>query len=141
MKIEELMVAEAISEENPQGRTLLQVGPKDGSVLASIVPEFAQGDMPGRLFIYYYDSETSKYLLDIYSLPFGESGQGGIGAVTGAQPGFTADGTAVAADGEIKVFTADGMLVASGTGSVEFASLEPGIYIINAGGKSYKIMK
>lgn len=138
---EQLMVAEAESEENPEGKTLLLLGSNSSGDLASIVPEFADGDNEGRLFVYYYSSDTFKYVLDIYKLPFGENTQGGINGIGEDKPGFTIEGTSIVADGEIKVFTLDGRLVASGLNSVEFASLESGVYVIAAGGKSYKIMK
>ncbi len=140
VKIEELMVAEAISEENPSGKTLLQLGPKGDSVLASIVPEFNAGANDSRLFIYYFDSETDKYLLDIYALPLNAE-QGGVENIGADKTQFSISGTQIVAEGEIKVFTLDGKLVASGVNSVEFASLPAGVYVINAGGASYKIVK
>ncbi|MDE5807361.1 MAG: hypothetical protein K2H76_04535 [Muribaculaceae bacterium] len=139
VKIEELMVAEAFSAENPEGKTLLQVGPDKMGVLASIVPEFAHGDQPGRLFVYYYDDDTSKYALDIYHLPINEP-YSGINVAEEA-PQFSIRGSSIVAQGEIRVFTIDGKLVASGLNSVEFASLDPGIYVINVAGKSYKVSK
>ena len=140
LKVEELMVAEAESEENPAGRTLLQLGPGEDGDLASIVPEFAGEDNGGRLFVYYYSYDDSKYVLDIYALPFGNE-QGAVNDVKDGLPGFSTDGSSIVADGEIKVFTLDGRLVASGLNSVEFASLESGLYVIKAGGNPYKVIK
>ena len=57
------------------------------------------------------------------------------------KPEIAVEGTAITADGEIKVFSLDGSLVASGIDSVEFASLESGVYVITANGKSFKIAK
>lgn len=137
--VEELTVAEAVTDENPEGVTLLQVGPNESGNLATIVPEFAQGDRASGLFVYYYDNETSKYTLDIYQLPLNDPS--GVESVGEETPEISIEGSALVANGEIKVYTLDGKLVASGTDSVEFASLESGIYVINAGGKTYKIMK
>ncbi|MDE6338747.1 MAG: hypothetical protein K2K97_03035 [Muribaculaceae bacterium] len=137
--IEELMVAEAISEENPDGKTLLQVGPDDKGGLASIVPEFAQGNQPSRLLVYYYNSENSKYSLDIYRLPFNEDS--GVENIGEDKPQISIDGSCIISNGEIKVFTLDGKLVACGLNSVEFSSLSSRLYIVTAGGKSYKVIK
>ncbi len=137
---EQLMVAEAESEDNPEGNTLLLLGTNESGDLASIVPEFAEGDNEGRLFIYYYSSETSKYVLDIYALPFGNS-QGGINDVEKDIPVISTDGSSIMTEGEIEVYTLDGRLVVAGFDSVEFASFPSGIYIVKAGGKAYKVMK
>ena len=139
--IEELMVAEAMSEENPSGKTLLQLGPNDNGALASIVPEFANGDESGSLWIYYYDSDKRLYTLDVYALPLDKDSGAGAEGVVADQPTFYVNGTAIEAEGEIRIFTTDGKLVASGNGSVEFASLESGIYILNVNGKAYKVIK
>lgn len=137
--IEELMVAEAQSEENPDGKTLLQLGPGEYGDLASIVPEFARNNEPGRLLIYYLNYDTNKYTLEIYGLPLGD--QSGVDEIGVNKPEIAVEGTAITADGEIKVFSLDGSLVASGIDSVEFASLESGVYVITANGKSFKIAK
>lgn len=138
--IEQLMVAEATTDENPEGKVLLQLGPDNGRVLASIVPDFGSDVADGRLFVYYYDFDTSKYTLDIYGLPLDKPSTG-IESVNGDDAQLKVDGTSILAKGDIKVYGVDGRLVASGHDSVEFASLPAGVYIICADGKSFKVKK
>lgn len=140
VKIEELMVAEAMTEENPQGKTLLQVGPSDKGILASIVPEFGTDNKGGRLFVYYYDDAVNGYTMDIYSLPLNDE-VGAVDEITDALPGLDVEGSELTAAGEIRVYTLDGKEVAAGTGRVEFASLQKGVYIVKVGDKTYKIVK
>ncbi len=141
LKVEELMIAEAVTEENPEGKTLLQLGDNQNGVLASIVPEFATETEPGRLFVYYFDNTTSKYALDIYALPIGEDNNGGISEVIGDTPGFTVEGGKICADGHIVVYTLDGRVAASATGTLDAGTLGHGVYILVAGGKPYKFVK
>lgn len=138
--IEELMVAEAITEENPEGKILLQAGPDDKGVLASIVPQFANSDEDGVLFLYYYDYSTSKYVLDLYALPI-DASLGGVSDIVSDAHQLKTDGVSIVAKGDIRVYDVDGRLVASGQDSVAFAPLPAGVYIICADGKSYKVKK
>ncbi len=141
MKTEQLMIAEAETEENPEGKTLLQLSANENGVLASIVPEFATETQPGRLFVYYVNTDTDMYALDIYALPIGEGETGGIDEVTDDSAAFTIDGSTISAEGTIAIYTVDGRLAATGTGSVDTATLSRGVYIMTAGGKSYKFVK
>lgn len=141
LKIEELMVAEAKTEDNPDGKTLLLVGPKEDSVLTSIVPEFAEGDKQGRLFVYYYNSPRSLLSLDIYGLPLNSE----IGAVKEihnvGNSSITINGNCVTSEGKIDVFTTDGRLVATGYKHLNLSTLEKGIYIVNSEGGSLKFAR
>lgn len=141
MKIEELMVAEAESEENPEGKTLLLVGPKDDMVLTSIVPEFAEGDRPGRLFVYYYSSERSLLSLNIYGLPLNKD-ISGLEEINGGSDGpMSIDDDRIISNNEIRVYTTDGKLVANGFDAVDLSALEKGIYIVASKGTSFKIAR
>lgn len=137
--IEELMVAEAETTENPDGKTLLKAGPVGASVLASIEPDFAYGDHPGHLLIYYYDSTSSLYALDIYNLPI--DAYVGINEINDEKPGISFDGAIAKAAGGINIYGLDGTLVFSANDSADLSSLPAGIYIIHAAGKSYKFIK
>ena len=137
--IEELMVAEATTEENPEGKVLLEIGPDNRGILSSIVPEFASEDTAGKLFVYYYESESAMFYLDIYHLPLDEVGA--VDNIGSDYPQLAVDGTTLTAEGMIHIYNLEGKLVASGLNSVEFASLESGVYVVTAGGKSCKIMK
>lgn len=137
--VEELMVADAVSEQYPEGNTLLLLGPDEKGALASIVPEFAYGTMPGRLFVYYYDNDTDKYTLDIYQLPL--NGDTGVNDIQGCPEEISLEGSMIMAEGEILVYAIDGKLMAKGADKVEFASLPSGVYVVKAAGKSFKIAK
>ncbi|MDE7414191.1 MAG: hypothetical protein K2N05_10470 [Muribaculaceae bacterium] len=137
--VEELMVADAISEKYPSGNTLLLVGPDDNGVLASIVPEFGADGSDGRLFVYYYNDTDRKYTLDIYSLPL--NGDAGVDSTVLDSTDIKTEGSMLVAKGAIKVYSLDGKLVAEGYDKVEFASLDKGVYVVTANGKSIKIAK
>lgn len=136
---EELMIAEAVTEEQPEGKTLLRLGNGQYGSLASIVPEFATDEQPGRLFIYYYDNVTSKYALEIYDLPL--SDKSGLAEVTGGSNGFTIENGTLYAAGKIIVYSLDGRLVASAVGSFDMNSLNNGVYVLVVDGKACKFLK
>ncbi|MDE7153901.1 MAG: T9SS type A sorting domain-containing protein [Muribaculaceae bacterium] len=138
-KNEELMIAQAETTENPDGKTLLQIGPTEFGPLASIVPEFATKDQPGRLFVYYVNSSASQYMLDIYALPIDD--ESGVDRVEDDNAGFTIAGGIISAEGQITVYTIDGRVAATATGSFDTASLNNGFYLLVAGGKTYKFIK
>lgn len=136
---EQLMVAECQTEENPEGKILLQLGPTSEGILASIVPEFAYDENPGRLFIYYRDDDY-KLALDVYGLPLDED-LSGVTEIGNDLTDVAMNGSVMTAEGEITVFTLDGKLVCKGNGSIDFAGLEKGIYVVKAAGKSFKLVK
>lgn len=136
---EELMIAEAITEENPEGKTLLQLGNSPYGNLTSIVAEFATEDQPGRLFVYYYDSATNKYYLDIFALPL--SDVSGISQVNGENSGLTIENGTISATGKIVVYSIDGRIAASATGSFDTSALSTGVYVLSVDGKTYKFLK
>ncbi|MDE7386366.1 MAG: hypothetical protein K2N28_04435 [Muribaculaceae bacterium] len=137
--VEELMIVEAETDENPDGKVLLKIGDSDNGVLASIVPEFATENQPGRLFVYYIDNVTDKYALDIYALPIGESS--GVSEITAAAPGLAIENGIVTAEGHITVYAIDGRIAATAIGTLDTAILNRGAYIITAGGKTCKFIK
>ena len=136
---EEIMIAEAETEENPDGKTLLKLGGNENGALASIVPEFATESHPGRLFIYYVDSVTDKYALDIYALPIGESS--GVTEITAPADNLVIEHGLLAAEGTITVYAIDGRIAATADGTLDTATLGSGAYIVAAGGKTCKFIK
>lgn len=136
---EEIMIAEAETEENPEGKTLLKLSGNEYGVLASIVPEFATENHPGRLFIYYLDNVTDKYALDIYALPIGENS--GVAEITAPADSFTIAGGIVTAEGQITVYSIDGRIAATANGTLDTAILNRGAYIVTAGNKTCKFIK
>lgn len=137
---EELMVAEAESVENPEGKTLLQLSGNQYGVLASIVPEFATESQPGRLFIYYVDNSANKYTLEVYDLPL-EEACSGVTEIPGTDNNLNIDNGVISSNGQISVYALDGHLAATANGSCDTSALDNGIYILVAGGKSYKFIK
>ncbi|MDE6266647.1 MAG: hypothetical protein K2M07_04780 [Muribaculaceae bacterium] len=135
---EELMIAEAQSEENPEGKTLLQLGPNENGTLASIYPEFATEDNSGRLFIYYGNTVTSKYVLDIYELPI--NAEDGVDTIEDDEAGISMKNGVVKSNGKIHVFTLDGRHAATADGHFNTGSLQPGMYIIATCGKAFKVL-
>lgn len=136
-KTEELMIAEAVTTDNPQGKTLLQLSSGERGVLASIFPEFAKEGNPGRLFVYYYDSTINKYALDIYALPLSDG--------SGSDLDIDADRISIingkiTAEGSIVVYTTDGRMVASADSYFDSTTLPRGIYVLIADGKAYKFI-
>ncbi len=140
VKIEQLMVAEAMSEDKPEGNTLLLLGPKDDRVLTSIVPEFPEGERKGHLFVYYYDYPKSQLSLDIYGLPI-KNEIGGVEDIPGFDGDLLISGDFVRAEGEIRIYSTDGVLVSSGRDEADLSGLAKGIYIVRAKGVSRKISK
>lgn len=138
-KIEELMVSEAESDENPEGKPLLILGPNEGKVLTSIVPEFAEGDRKGHILVYYYDSYRGRLSMDVYGLPLNEE-VGEIEEITDTQkPILTYDGECVTGSGEIRVYSTDGKLILNGIDTIDLSVLEKGIYIIKSRDTTVKI--
>lgn len=137
---EEIMIAEAESTENPEGKTLLKLSGNQYGVLASIIPEFETASQPGRLLIYYVDNAANSYTLEIYNLPI-ESNSSSVTEITGTDNGFNIDNGVITTDGPISVYAIDGHLAASATGSFDTSALNNGIYILVAGGKSHKFIK
>lgn len=137
--VEELMVALAETTENPEGKTLLQVGESDFGPLASIVPEFSADGKSGRLFVYFVNNDVDKYQLDIYELPLDK--ESGVGQIADDKAGFTMADGIISAEGQIAVYTIDGRLAASAAGSFDTATLDNGFYLLVAGGKTYKFIK
>lgn len=140
-KIEELMVAEIISEENPEGKPLLICGPENYGVLSSIVPEFASENRPGHLFVYYYDSEKSKLSLNLYDLPL-NADQTGIKDFTNPSDlPFSLEGNILKGEGMISVYSVAGSLIAHEQNAIDLSSLSKGIYIISCKGVIAKIIR
>lgn len=135
---EELLIGEALSEEHPQGKTLLLACPDERGVLSSI--NLFPGAEDSRLFVTYYDQHSRTISADFYHLPLDETN--GIGAVV--IPGDTGsiqfDGSTAVAEGVIKVYNAAGVQVAAGTDRVELGHLQPGLYLVSSTESTLKII-
>lgn len=130
---EQLLIAEPVSEENPEGKTLLLATPNANGVLASIVPYFGN---PGELYLYRSLDNGRELSLEVYALPFGSS-NGVTDVVADSQ--VKIQGNAVVADGLIKVYSSTGALVAAGSDNLDLSTLSAGIYVVVANGSATKI--
>ena len=67
---EELLLAQPVSEENPEGKTLLHLVPEDRGALSGIIPDL--GCKNPTLTVYYFKDLGGKevyYSRDVYDLP------------------------------------------------------------------------
>ncbi len=136
IKVEELLVAQKMTADNPEGKTLLSLGPDGNGALGGIVPEF--GDK-SRIMVYRYDSAARTYALDVYSLPLDGNGAGTGDAIADRGGNFTIDGTLLKADGPVTLYTVTGTAAASGDSRIDLGGMTPGIYIVVANGKANKL--
>ena len=141
--IEELVIGQAISDELPDGNTLLLLGPDDEKgVLNGITPYF-EAEQP-RLVVTYLGKNGNANVVsaDFYALPLDQATVGvkkpSISAAK--ECGITLDGTTVIADGIINVCNASGMIVVSGNDSVELSGLDAGLYIASCRNGACKIL-
>lgn len=134
---EELLIAQAMTAEAPQGATLLNIGADEKGPLSGIVPEF--GEKP-QLLVYRYDSAARAYSLDVYKLPF-DVAPAAIAAVAADAPGsFAVEGTTLSARGMVAIYTAAGTLAAAGSDRLDISRLAPGLYIVVADGTAGKLL-
>lgn len=135
---EELLIAEACTDEYPEGRDLLLLGPCDKGVLSSIYP-VSSGESNSLVVIYVSDNAIT---VDTYALPLDKdsSSVGGI-ATDSKAPVFVYDGATVTVSGEAPVHVIDlqGRMVASGNGSVFVGNLASGVYVVESNGTSRKL--
>lgn len=136
VKVEELLVAQKMTADNPEGKTLLSLGPDGNGALGGIVPEF--GDK-SRIMVYRYDSTARTYALDVYSLPLDGNGAGTGDAIADIGGNFTIDGSLLKADGPVTIYTVSGTVAAHGDSPVDLSGMTPGIYIVVANGKANKL--
>lgn len=125
---EELMVAQATDLDNPEGVTLLSVGPDSERGVLGQISIFEDVKTP-RMMISYVDTQAGKYSVDFYDLPLiGSAGVDGV--IADAENAVQYNGTEVVAEGcGITVYALDGAVVARGYGRVDVSALGKGLYI------------
>lgn len=85
---EELLVAEAKSEAEPAGKSLLLCKPNEYGVISTVMPLFSN-DMP-RLWVVYANNATDLLTLEVYKLPLvATDDDDSISEIS--RPGLTAD--------------------------------------------------
>lgn len=130
-RIEELLVAQAISENYPDGRDLLLVGPGENGVLSGVVP-FIYGSNP-KLGVSWYNREDDKYYTELYTLPLDQqlSAIDAVGASSNIPSAAHTTG----------VYNLHGIRVASATAKESLNALPAGIYIVKSEEGTFKISK
>lgn len=136
-RVEELLVAQAISEEYPDGRDILKVTGNEFGPISNILP-YTYTENPA-LTISFYNREQNKYYCESYALPLDKVS--GITAPSVAQNGVSFDGNKVSADGRIDIYNIHGIRVANGNGKVNTANLPAGLYIVKTAQGATKIRK
>lgn len=134
---EELLIAEACSDENPYGREIMLLKPCEKGNIASVIA-FSHIGVP-LLMVVYADGD-SNYTADFYRLPL--DGMSGISPIiaAGTTGAIRFDGSTVSADGFIEIFDISGMRVASGNSSVDLSGVASGILIVRSGENIAKIV-
>lgn len=134
--VEELLIAEKVTDKNPFGKDLLLIGPDENGILSGIYPEFGEN---ACLQVYRYDTQKSLGSLSIYKLPL--DSQAGVSDITNdADSAITVNGTTITANGTIQVYTTAGVLAATADGTIDIARLGAGLYVVVANGKAHKIL-
>lgn len=136
--IEELLVAQPLSEDNPEGRTLFEAGPDEHGDLRLIY--LNPSESAPMLTISRYHSESDTFYWSFYYLPFDSSDITEIEAGS-AFGKISFDGSSVCCEGAvINIYDLTGTIAATGFGSVNVASLSSGIYVAAADGKACKFV-
>ena len=132
---EQLLVAQATSENYPAGRELLLLGPDpEYGVLDFIQPYPTYLSVRYKKTVDGLDKAYTRY----YDMPLNKTA-GIVDAVAGELP-FAFDGTNVTLDGAfIEVYNLQGIRVAAATGSVSLQGMTPGVYMVRAAGHTAKV--
>lgn len=139
---EELVIGQARSAENPEGKTILHLSPNDGNGTLSQI-YVTPGKNPSLSVTY---SKNGRYTRHLYYLPFGVSKVEDIADADETTP-IRYDGNAVSAPGEtIRIFDLNGTLVAEGADSIDISTIaprqgSPRLLIVTAGTEVRKIMR
>lgn len=134
---EELLIGQIRTEDYPDGRDLLVVTGDSRGDLANIVPYF-NVNTPHLSVTY---KSGSNYSVDHFMLPLGDgSGVDDVVNDASREQVIAYDGNRVVSVGNtIAIYNIQGQQVLKGNGTVAVASLAPGIYVAQAGGKTIKI--
>lgn len=135
IRVEELLIAQPVSDDYPDGRDILYLPAHQFGALSNIMP-YTFGSNP-RLAVTYYDRESNSYLCESYSLPLDQAS--GI-----MQPEIEKNTIAdnqIIANGVIGIYTLQGAKVATGAGKVDMNALPEGMYIVKSAGGVKKVVK
>jgi len=135
---EQLLISQAVSENNPNGKQLLLLGPDEQLGNLKYIRPYTD---PNRLAITYIKegSDLNAMTTHYYNLPLNKAS--GIADAIGYEAPFTFDGTTVSLAGElIEVYNLQGIRVASATDAVSLDGMTPGVYLVRAAGHTGKVV-
>lgn len=142
---EQLLVAQKVTPEMPQGKDIMMLGECEYGALSYIAP--MPSSVKNRLCVTYIRTlEDTQNMLTVvyYDLPLDaeeDPGQGGVESVGADGAGFTFDGlTVMAPESDINVYSLQGIEVAAGHDSLDLSGLSAGVYVVRAAGKTAKIV-
>lgn len=138
---EELLVGQARSEEYPDGRDLLYLTPGEKGYINTVLP-YSMAGLPMLAVI--YNTGTSGFTIDYYTLPFDGNQSGIVPTISGTQENatITFDGTTAIAEGfTIELYSIQGILIASAPDKLDISIFPAGTYIIKAGNNAKKIIR
>lgn len=113
-RVEELLIAQPVSDECPDGRDILHLGENPHGALSNILP-YTFGSSP-LLAVSYYNNQEGTYLCETYSLPLDDTSDIKLPEIVNANAGNEADFTAAG------IYNMQGMKVGSHPA--------PGLYIV-----------
>lgn len=128
IRVEELLVAQPVSESYPDGRDILLLEENPHGALSNILP-YTLGENP-MLAVSYYNRDNGTYLCETYPLPLDKTT--GITLPSLSEEKTEFNGNAVIGAGEIGIYNLQGIKVASGNDNVDTTQLPAGIYIMKS---------
>lgn len=132
---EELNISQVRSQQNPDGKVLLELKPDHRGVLGSIIV-YPQGENP-YLSVQYVDNENKTFCVDFYNLPLDKADS--VIDIP-ADDIVTPDGEFVI-EGSAEVYNLQGALIGVVESTDGLESLAPGAYILRSGEKAQKFIK
>lgn len=133
IRVEELLVAQPVSEEYPDGRDVLYLPENPHGPLSNIMP-FIASDNP-MLNVAYYNRESGKYLCEYYPLPLDRTV--GIDSVT-TEP---APAEAAVSGVCLGVYNLHGVRVADAASDDAINALPAGVYVVKTDSGASKFVK
>ncbi len=134
---EEFLIGQACSDEYPEGRDVLHLGPCDKGVLSSILPYMDEHPMLGIAYT------GNGYTVDFYNLPL-DSNNSGIDTVPGTKDDdiITIEADSVCAQGcTVVLYSIEGIQLAASADRLNISAYPAGIYIVKAGDSTRKIIR
>lgn len=140
---EQLLVAQAQSEDFPDGKDIILLTPDSEKGILSSIIAYSLAAEP-HLNISYRKTEIintkakDSLSLEVYKMPFGSDETGGVEDIIVGN-GINFDGSVISAAGEINIYNLCGLKVASALNSLSADGLTSGVYIVTAAGETRKI--